>query len=92
MFTRITTWNGNDTAAVRPAIEARREQILSVPGIVSCHVAWNGDGSGVTVAVYESEAAANASTEQIQAIWRDLASLFTASPETVTYSETIEMR
>ncbi|MCY6382863.1 hypothetical protein [Hoeflea prorocentri] len=92
MFTRIITWNGSDSDAVRPNIEAKREQIMSVPGIVSCHVAWNEDGSGVTVAVYESEAAASASAAQIQAIWSDLGSLFTAPPETVTYSESIEMR
>lgn len=92
MFTRITAWNGSDTDALRPNIEAKREQIMSVPGIVSCQVVWNDDGSGITVAVYESEAAANASTAQIQAIWSDLGHLFTAPPETATYSEVIEMR
>ena len=92
MFTRITTWHGNDTDTVRSSVEAKREQIMSVPGIVSCHVAWNEDGSGVTVAVYASEAAAKASTAQIQAIWSDLASLFTTPPKTVTFSDAIEMR
>ena len=91
MFTRITTWNGNDIDAAQASIEAKREQVMSVPGIVSCHVAWNEDGSGVTVAVYESEAAAISSAAQIQAIWSDLASLFTAPPETVTYSSAIVM-
>lgn len=92
MFTRMTTWKANDTATVRSTVEAKREQILAVPGIVSCHVVWNADGSGVTFAVYESEAAATASATQIQAIWSDLASMFAATPETQTYSESIEMR
>jgi len=92
MFMRITTWNGNDIDAVRSTVEEKRQQIMSLPGIVTCHVAWNEDGSGVTTAVYESEAAAKASTAQIQAIWSDLASLLTAPPETVSYSDAIEMR
>lgn len=92
MFTRLITWKVNDTAAMRPTVEAKREQILAVPGIVSCHVVWNADGSGVTFAVYESEAAAAASATQIQAIWSDFASMFVAPPETQTYSELIEMR
>ncbi|MCR9137675.1 MAG: hypothetical protein NXI27_16880 [Alphaproteobacteria bacterium] len=92
MFTRMTAWKANDTTAVRSNVEAKREQIMAVPGIVSCHVVWNADGSGVTFAVYESQTAATAATEQIQAIWSDLATLFTASPETMTYLESIDMR
>lgn len=92
MFVRITSWKANDAAAVRPSVEEKREQIMAVPGMVSCQVVWNADGSGVTIAVYESEAAASASAPHIQAIWGDLASLFSAPPETVTYSEAIDMK
>ena len=91
MFVRMTSWKGNDAAAVRPSVEGKREQIMAIPGMVSCQVFWNADGSGVTFAVYESEAAANASAAQIQAIWSDLASMLSAPPETVTYSEVIDM-
>lgn len=92
MFTRMTTWKANDAATIGSNVKAKREQIMAVPGIVSCHVVWNTDGSGVTFAVYDSEAAATASATQIQAIWSDLASMFAAPPETQTYSESIEMR
>ena len=92
MFARMTSWKGNDAAAVRPSVEGKREQIMAISGMVSCQVFWNADGSGVTFAVYESEAAANAAAAQIQAIWSDLASMFSAPPETVTYSEVINMK
>lgn len=92
MFLRMTTWKANDQATMRSVVESKREQIASVPGMTSCHVAWNADGSGVTFALYESEAAAVASTEQIQAIWSDLASLLAAPPETATYSESMDIR
>lgn len=92
MFTRMTSWQAKDAATIRSRVEAKREQILAVPGIVSCHVVWNSDGSGITFAVYDSQAAATASTQQIQEIWSDLASSFTAAPETMTYLESIDMR
>ena len=91
MFVRMVSWKGNDASAVRPSVEGKREQIMAIPGMVSCQVFWNADGSGITFAVYESEAAANAAAAQIQAIWSDLASMFSAPPETVTYSEVINM-
>ena len=91
MFTRMSTWKANDAAVVRPSVEAKREDIMAISGIVSCHVVWNADGSGVTFAVYESEAAANASAAQIQAIWGDLASLLSAPPETLSFSDVIDM-
>ena len=91
MFVRMSSWKGNDPAAVRPSVEGKREQMMAIPGMVSCQVFWNADGSGVTLAVYESETAANAAAPQIQAIWSDLASILAAPPETVTYSEVINM-
>ncbi|MDA4848401.1 hypothetical protein [Hoeflea poritis] len=92
MFTRMTSWQANDAATIRAKVEAKREQIMAVPGLVSCHVVWNTDGSGITFAVYDSQTAAAASTQQIKAIWSDLASTFAATPETMTYLESIDMR
>lgn len=91
MFLRMTTWKATDAATMRSVVESKREQIASVPGMVSCHVAWNADGSGVTFALYESEAAAVASAEQIQTIWNDLASMLAAPPEMVTFSESMDI-
>lgn len=92
MFTRMTSWKGNDASIVRSSVEGKREEILAVPGLMACYVVWNDDGSGVTFAVYESEAAAVAAAAQIQAIYADLASILTAPPETATYSGMIHLK
>ena len=94
MFTRMTTWKGkaSETASIKSNVEAKRADIAAVPGLLACHVVWNDDGSGVTFAIYESEDAANTASAQIQAIWADLATLFTAPPETVTYTQALHLK
>ncbi|MEM1075969.1 MAG: hypothetical protein AAGB07_03520 [Pseudomonadota bacterium] len=92
MFARMTSWKSNDASIVQSSVESKREEILAVPGMLACYVVYNEDGTGVTFAVYESEAAAQASAAQIQAIYAELASIFTAPPETVTYSGTIHLK
>ena len=47
---------------------------------------WNDDGTGVAIAVYDSEASANAAVPQIQEIWGVLADLLVAPPEIVSYA------
>ena len=54
-------------------------------GVVSIYTAWRADGNGVTTAIYESQAAADASTAQVQAIWANMADLLVGAPEVETY-------
>ena len=94
MFTRMTNWKTKETdvEAIQSNVERKRAEILAVPELLALNVVWKEDGSGVTIAVYESEAAANAASTQIQAIWGDLASMFSAQPETATYSKAIILK
>ena len=64
---------------VHPMIEA-------LPGLVSLVSAAHDDGSGITVAVYESEEAANAVTDQVSVIWSKMAHFLTEPPSVSGYS------
>jgi len=44
-----------------------------------------GDGNGVAIAIYESQEAAQANSEQVQAIWGELGRFLTAEPKPEMY-------
>jgi hypothetical protein len=72
-----------------PAISAR---VREIEGGIANWAMWNDDGTGVAIAVYESEAAANAATAKIQEIWGGLADLLVAPPEIVSYTHAAKTR
>ncbi|NNF79075.1 MAG: hypothetical protein HKN05_13690 [Rhizobiales bacterium] len=47
----------------------------------------NDDGTGVAIALYEDEAAANAAVPHIQAVCAGLADFLTAPPEIISYTK-----
>ena len=65
-----------------------RAQVAGIDGIVCTYSMWNDDGGGLTVSIYESEAAADAATATaaVQQVWGSLADLITAPPEVTGYS------
>ena len=94
MFGRITHFKGDASRLdeMVSRIPAIRDQISQIAGGIANYAMWNEDGSGVAVAIYEDEAAANAAGPQIQAVWGGLADLLVAPPEILSYSHAERMR
>ncbi len=94
MFARMTKFQ-SDPARLEEMV-ARipdiRAGVSQISGGVANWAMWNDDGAGYAVAIYEDEAAANAATPQIQAIWGGLADLLTAPPEVTSFSSAEKIR
>ena len=89
MYARVTTFQTD------PARRAEIETIVNneivarveaLPGLKSVVSAVQDDGNGVSIAVYESEQAANAVADQIAGIWSALADHLTAPPSASGYT------
>ncbi|MEO9827177.1 MAG: hypothetical protein ABJF50_22475 [Paracoccaceae bacterium] len=88
MYGRITHFKG-DAARLDEMVSripAIREKLRDIAGGVANYAMWNDDGTGVAIAIYESEDAANAAVPQIQTIWGGLSDLLIAPPEIVSYA------
>lgn len=93
MFARITTYQG-DPARLDEMIAKMDEiknQVKAISGVVDVYSVWRADGRGVVTAIYDSQAAAEAATPQVQAIWGGLADLLTGKPESETYDQVEHM-
>ena len=93
MYARITKFQ-SDPAKLEEMVSripAIREQIAAIDGEANWAM-WNEDGTGMAMAIYEDEAAANAAMEQIQQVWGGLADLLTAPPEVLSFSNATKMR
>ena len=88
MYGRITHFKSDPTRLDEMVgrIPAIREQLRAIEGGVANYAMWNDDGTGVAIAVYDSEASANAAVPHIQSIWGGLADLLVAPPEIVSYA------
>lgn len=86
MYIRLTTFNANDMDALVAKVEGMRDEFKSIPGLNSLRSYMNEDGSGIVIAVYDTQAAAEAGAAFSQAIWGKLASLLTALPETKMFA------
>jgi len=73
-------------------IEEVKAQIQVLAGVVSSYTAWRADGHGVTTAIYVSQAAAEAASEQIQAIWGGMAEFLIAAPRVETYDNVEDLK
>ena len=77
-------------------IEARlpaiKEQLGAVQTMVSNIVMWNGDGTGMTVAVYHTLEDADAALAQVGSVWQGVADLLAGPPEMTTYANAMDLR
>jgi hypothetical protein len=87
MFARVSDYSCDPGKIDQ--IEARMPDIKAgvkaIAGVVDVYSVWGADGKGVTFAIYESQAAAEAAQEQIQAVWANLADCLTAAPAVRTF-------
>jgi hypothetical protein len=84
MYVRVTAFEVEPSNL--PKLSAKIGKIAPIakglPGVADIYVAWRGDGHGVVVAVYESEAAAKKTVARLQAVWGELAGVLKAPPRT----------
>ncbi len=87
MFTRVSTFkcDAGRLDEVATLVDKLAPVMKQVPGIVHSSVSWRDDGSGVIVAIYESETKAAAAVETIQAVWAEALTLLTEPPQIATY-------
>ncbi len=88
MYARVTQYQIDPSreAEVVAKLDALSAQIKAVPGIVSAHSSWRSDdGHGVTIAIYESQAAAEAAADFVKGLWSELAPFMTAPPTPNVY-------
>lgn len=81
MHARLTSFQSNDIDAMVAMIPDIKGKLAAIPGMVRSQVAWNADGSGVSMTVYESTAAAEAAGPTIMEIWGGMAQYLAAPPE-----------
>ena len=84
MYLRVTTYgfdeNRFDEFLVK-ADETLRDNLKAIAGLDSVHSCRIGEGQGMIVASYDSEASALAAQPRIQAIFGEMAEFMTSPPE-----------
>ena len=93
MYARITTYQANPDRQdeMVAKIGEVRAQIKALAGVVSSYTVWRSDGQGVTTAIYENQAAADAASEQVRVIWGGMADFLTAAPSVETYDNVADL-
>ena len=82
MFSRVTHYKmkpGSREAATAK-VNAMKDRIMGMPGMLQFVNVMNEDGSGYVVAHVESEAASDANAESVKAIWGEFAEFLESPP------------
>jgi hypothetical protein len=91
MFARVSDYTC-DPAKI-DQIEARMPKIKAgiegIGGVIDVYSVWDAEGNGVTFAIYESQAAAEAAQDQVKGVWAIIADCLTAAPVVRTF-ESVE--
>jgi len=84
MYIRVTTY-GFDEGRIDEALEKMdttiRDDLKAIAGLESVHSCRIGEGQGMIVASYDSEASAVAAQPRIQAVFGEMAEFMTSPPE-----------
>ena len=93
MYARITTYQCDPARLddLTAKLDEIKVQVKAISGVVEVYSAWRADGNGITAAIYENQAAAEAATPQVQAIWANLADLLVGSPNAETYENVVHV-
>ena len=84
MYLRVTTYGFDENRFDEFLVKADatlRDDLKTVAGLESVHSCRIGEGQGMIVAAYDSEASAMAAQPKIQAIFREMAEFMTSPPE-----------
>ena len=85
MYTRVTTFEATNLAAVEAELDTIAEKISHIPGVLSMTTAWTGEGKGISMAVYESAEAAEAAQAHAAAIWGGIMEHLAGMPLSTEY-------
>ena len=84
MYFRVTTY-GFDEARLEEALakmdETIRDDLRAMPGLLSLHECRIGDGQGMIISTWDSEASVEAAQPKIQEIFGKMAEYMTSPPE-----------
>ena len=94
MFARTTQFKlkSGMLEAVTSEFPNIRAQTSQIEGGICNYAMWNEDGAGMTVAIYESAAAAEAAGPKIAAIWGGLADYLAEPPVFSSFTTAANMR
>jgi len=94
MHARITRFKIKPEAlsSVVEGLPRIREATSKIAGGVANYAVWNDDGTGAAIAIYESEAFAEAARDQIEAIWTGMAEALLEPPVFETYAHAESLR
>ena len=82
MFYRMTRlhWNADRYDDVVSMAESMRSRIEAIRGLMFAELATTGEGEGMIIAAYQSEADYQAASEEVASILSQLSRLLTSSP------------
>ena len=86
MYIRVTTYGFDESRFdefLVKADETLRDNLKAIAGLDSVHSCRIGEGQGMIVANYDSEASAVAAQPRIQAIFGEMAEFMTSPPEVI---------
>ena len=84
MYLRVTTYGFDESRFdefLEKADAMLRGDLKAVTGLESVHSCRIGEGQGMIVAIYDSEASAEAAQPKIQSIFGEMAEFMTSPPE-----------
>ncbi len=94
MYARVTQYqmDPNREDEVLAKLDTFTSQIQALPGVVAAYVSWRSeDGQGVTTAIYESQADAEAATAMAQNVWAELGPFMVVAPTAAGYENVRDM-
>ena len=93
MYARITTYQCDPARLdeMTAKLDEIKAQVKAISGVIDAYSAWRADGNGVTTAIYESQAAAEAAATQVQAVWANLADFLIGVPKAETYENVVHI-
>jgi len=86
MYLRVTTYGFDENRFDEFLVKADatlRDNLKAIAGLDSVHSCRIGEGQGMIVASYDSEASALAAQPRIQAIFGEMAEFMTSPPEVI---------
>ena len=86
MYIRVTTYGFDENRFDEFLVKADatlRDNLKAIAGLESVHSCRIGEGQGMIVASYDSEASAVAAQPRIQAVFGEMAEFMTSPPEVI---------
>lgn len=62
-----------------------RDRLKSLDGLIDCYIAWDENGAGLTMVVYDTKDSADAALPTVQSIWEELADYLEGPPALTNY-------